>query len=120
MYRNMDPTYRSLWKWQEAHPDQPPAPVLADRAEELGMDEFARVLQLCLFRRWVPGKGAGVPGWPGIYDGYSWMYGTNPALVAVLQRFVPPTLRYVAWGRNLLDCYAKLLYVPFKRLESFR
>lgn len=108
-YRHPDETYKALWGWQKANPNQPITPALVDRCIELGMDGFAAVLDLCRVRGWRPA--------PGYNGGWSWV--STPRLFAALFRHLAShrTL-YVSYAADLCGCYAKLLHVPYKELET--
>jgi len=105
LYMHSDQTYRSLWEWQKAHADQPPSPALCDRAEELGLTEFAAVLNLCRVRGWMPGRALGS-------TEYVWKEPIGDLLVD----HMPETADFSV--RSLLICYSKLLYIPYPLLEA--
>lgn len=102
-YRHPDETYKSLWKWQKANPDQPITPALVDRCLELSMDEFAAVLDLCRVRGWVPRR-----------SGSYWMFmpGLPQSLVDYIYEYTArDRTLYGLVSRDLCGCYAKLLAV---------
>ena len=119
-YRHPDPTYMSLWKWQKANLDQPILPALVDRCEELGMEEFGRVLDLCRVRGWKPeAYTLGGYSWSAYtLGGYSWSAASFELCLLLNRHVDSATNRYFFYSRSLCGCYAKLLHVPYGELEE--